>query len=57
MPMVKFVIYFVMLTSATFLISARLSRKPRENSTIMRYVLIISMVCWFVVKALEYARG
>ena len=57
MPMIKFVIYFVMLVSATFLISARLSRKPREGTTIMRYVLIISLICWFVVKALEYARG
>lgn len=57
MPMIKFAIYFIMFISVSVLISARLSGKSRDYSTIMRYVLIIDLICWAVVKLLEYIRG
>lgn len=57
MPMIKFAIYFIMFISVSVLISARLSGKSRDYSTIMRYVLIIDLICLAVVKLLEYIRG
>ena len=57
MPMIKFAIYFIMFISLSVLISARLSGKSRDYSTIMRYVLIIDLICLAVVKLLEYIRG
>lgn len=57
MPMIKFAIYFILFISVSVLISARLSGKSRDYSTIMRYVLIIDLICLAVVKLLEYVRG
>lgn len=57
MPMIKFAIYFILFISVSVLISARLSGKSRDYSTIMRYVLIIDLICWAVVKLLKYIRG
>ncbi len=57
MPMIKFAIYFILFISVSVLISARLSGKSRDYSTIMRYVLIIDLICLAVVKLLEYIRG
>ena len=55
--MIKFAIYFILFISVSVLISARLSGKSRDYSTIMRYVLIIDLICLAVVKLLEYIRG
>lgn len=57
MPMIKFAIYFILFISVSVLISARLSGKSRDYSIIMRYVLIIDLICLAVVKLLEYIRG
>lgn len=55
--MIKFALYGIFLVTSGILISNRLSGKSRDYSTLMRYVLIIDLICIAILKTVEFVRG
>lgn len=55
--MIKWIIYFVLLLSGGIWISFKLSGKSKEDTDPIRYVFIIGLVCWFIMKLVETFRG